>query len=231
MPRCQEKPNQNLPGNRVVRNWYSCYALKSPSTKQSMSGIPEQSSLNTQSSIVFPSTKSFAHPPPQFFCESPIRKLRAMCKPHCPSRKSILLPPYKTSFSNGAAAIGQTWNRGGTRRKLYLDESNVRGLLSEALTADVQAILADQTSFVGTNTAISQQSAPAPISSYPSISRSIYISISRNCQGVRTRRELPCRRFLGASSRRIRETCWVDFVLFLDLKIRIRLGENVEMGY
>lgn len=191
-----------------------------------MSGIPEQSNLNAQSSIVFPSTKSSAHPPPPFFCESPIRKLHAMCKSHCPSLKSNLLLPHKTSFPNGAAAIGQTWETWRTRRKLYLDESNVRGLLSEALTADVQAILADQTSFVGANTAISQQSAPAPISSHPPIS----ISISRNCQGVRTRRELPCRRFLGASSRRIRETCWVDFVLFLDLKIRIRLGENVEMG-
>ena len=94
-PKCQKKPNQNLPGNRGVRNWYSCYALKSPSTKQSISGIPEQSNLNAQSSTVFPSTKSSAHPPPQFFCESPIRKLHAMCKSHCPSRKSILLPPQR----------------------------------------------------------------------------------------------------------------------------------------
>ena len=96
-----------------------------------------------------------------------------MCKSHCPSRKSILLPPHKTSFFNGAAAIGQNSYPGRTRGKLYLDESNVRGLLSEALTADVQAILADQTSLVGANTATSQQSAPAPYlpihtSPYPS---------------------------------------------------------------
>jgi hypothetical protein len=90
-----------------------------------------------------------------------------MCKSHCPSRKSILLPPHKTSFFNGAAAIGQTWYPGRTRGKLYLDESNVRGLLSEALTADVQAILADQTSLVGADTATSQQSAPTHI--FPSI--------------------------------------------------------------
>jgi hypothetical protein len=49
----------------------------------------------------------------------------------------------------------------------YLDESDIRGLLSEALTADVQSILADQTSFVSADTAISQLSAPALISSHP----------------------------------------------------------------
>jgi hypothetical protein len=76
-----------------------------------------------------------------------------MCKSHCPSRKSILLLPT-ASFSNGAAAIirpGILGERGG---KVYLDESNIRGLLSEALTADVQTILSDQTSFVGADTAI-----------------------------------------------------------------------------
>jgi hypothetical protein len=35
----------------------------------------------------------------------------------------------------------------------YLDESNIGGLLAEALTADVEAILADQTSFVSADTA------------------------------------------------------------------------------
>src|SRR5690242_15599841 len=36
----------------------------------------------------------------------------------------------------------------------YLDKSNVGGFFSEALTADVQAILADETSFVCADTAI-----------------------------------------------------------------------------
>jgi hypothetical protein len=35
----------------------------------------------------------------------------------------------------------------------YLDKSNVRGLLSEALSADVQSILADETSLVCADTA------------------------------------------------------------------------------
>jgi hypothetical protein len=35
----------------------------------------------------------------------------------------------------------------------YLDKSNVRGLLSEALSADVQSILADETGFVCADTA------------------------------------------------------------------------------
>lgn len=90
----------------------------------------------------------------------------------------------------------------------YLDESNIGGLLSEALTADVQAILADQTSFVSADTAINYQLPLLLISQFIPI-------IQRNLQSERTRRELPCRRFLGASSRRIRETCWVDCVLFL----------------
>lgn len=36
----------------------------------------------------------------------------------------------------------------------YLGEADVCGLLAEALTADVQAVLADQTSLVGADTAI-----------------------------------------------------------------------------
>lgn len=36
----------------------------------------------------------------------------------------------------------------------YLDEANVGGLLTEALTADVEAVLADQTGLVGADTAI-----------------------------------------------------------------------------
>lgn len=36
----------------------------------------------------------------------------------------------------------------------YLGEANVCGLLAEALTADVQAILADETGLVGADTAI-----------------------------------------------------------------------------
>lgn len=34
-----------------------------------------------------------------------------------------------------------------------LDKSNIGGLLTEALTADVQAVFADETSFVGADTA------------------------------------------------------------------------------
>jgi len=110
---------------------------------------------------------------------------------------------------------------------VYFDESNVRSLLSEALTADVQAILADQTSLVGADTALSQLSASAPISSQTFISN----SSSRNWYSERTRRELPCRRFLGASSRRIRETCWVDLVLYLQLEIRMCIRDEMEKSY
>ena len=37
-----------------------------------------------------------------------------------------------------------------------LDEANVGGLLAEALTADVEAVLADETGLVGANTAVEE---------------------------------------------------------------------------
>jgi hypothetical protein len=39
----------------------------------------------------------------------------------------------------------------------YLDESNIGGLFSEALSADVQAILADKTSLVRANSALKHE--------------------------------------------------------------------------
>ena len=39
----------------------------------------------------------------------------------------------------------------------YLDETNVGGLLTEALTADVQAVLADETGGVGANAAVEEK--------------------------------------------------------------------------
>ena len=40
----------------------------------------------------------------------------------------------------------------------YLDETNVGGLLTEALTADVQAVLANETGGVGANAAVEEKS-------------------------------------------------------------------------
>lgn len=45
------------------------------------------------------------------------------------------------------------------RGESYLDETNVGGLLAEALTADVEAVLADQTSGVGADAAVRIMSA------------------------------------------------------------------------
>ena len=56
------------------------------------------------------------------------------------------------------------------------------------------------------------------------------LSIMKSYQGKRTRRELPCRTFLGASSRRIRGTFCVDFVLYLDLEIRIVFEKRSRRG-
>ena len=37
---------------------------------------------------------------------------------------------------------------------MYLDETNVGSLLAEALTADIETVLADQTGLVGANSAV-----------------------------------------------------------------------------
>jgi hypothetical protein len=171
--------------------------------------------------------QSSCQPPQIFFCVSPIRKLHAMCKSHCPATQIDSSPLNSTLSFNGATAIVRIGILGERERMVYFDESNVRSLLSEALTADVQAILADQTSLVGADTALSQLSASAPISSQTFISN----SSSRNWYSERTRHELPCRTFLGASSRRIRETCWVDLVLYLQLEIRMCIRDEIEKSY
>ena len=49
----------------------------------------------------------------------------------------------------------------------YLDESNVGGLFTEALTADVESVLADQTSLVGADAAIHQNPSASSSSASP----------------------------------------------------------------
>lgn len=57
----------------------------------------------------------------------------------------------------------------------YLGEANVGALLTEALTADVQAVLADQTSLVGADTAIHHVSPSILSRTGPFTSSLIYI--------------------------------------------------------
>ena len=54
----------------------------------------------------------------------------------------------------GDGSGGQEWFRADRDCKSYLDETNVGGLLAEALTADVEAVLADKTSLVGADAAV-----------------------------------------------------------------------------
>jgi hypothetical protein len=95
-----------------------------------------------------------------------------MCKSHCPATQIDSSPLNSTLSFNGATAIVRIGILEEREKMVYFDESNVRSLLSEALTADVQAILADQTSLVGADTALLQLSASAPISSQTFISNS-----------------------------------------------------------
>ena len=83
-----------------------------------------------------------------------------------------------------------------------LVETNVLSLLSEALTAEVELVLADKTSLVLADSAISNHRQHL---------YSISVSFRSRSRGMcrlenRTIVESPCRSFGGASSRRFRET-------------------------
>jgi hypothetical protein len=91
--------------------------------------------------------------------------------------------------------------RGSYISHAYLDESNVGGFFSEALTADVETVLSDETSLVSADSAEGQRLAGSFIFPDPAVASSL--SFSRM---ERTKRELPFRRFGVSSSRRIRET-------------------------
>lgn len=83
----------------------------------------------------------------------------------------------------------------------YLDETNVLALFSEALTADVQAVLADETGSVGADAAVGR-----------SVS---YISLSLRCF-ILYKIPIPCS-FTTAKVLMTREVC-----------VRIR-GQTTEM--
>lgn len=48
----------------------------------------------------------------------------------------------------------------GEREETHLEETDGRGLLTEALTAEVEAVLADETSLVGAEAAVKQDTEP-----------------------------------------------------------------------
>jgi len=64
-------------------------------------------------------------------------------------RKSTRLPHYE-SVALDLRVKFQSW------LLTVLDESNISGLFSEALTADVEAVFADETGLVGADTALSR---------------------------------------------------------------------------
>lgn len=85
----------------------------------------------------------------------------------------------------------------------YLDETNVGALLAEALTADVEAVLADQTSRVGADAAASTMLANRPRRNgqapLPQLATCICCTDTMMGQrsrikGRRTTRGRPCRR-------------------------------------
>ena len=59
----------------------------------------------------------------------------------------------------------------------HLGESNVGRFFSEALTADVQAVLADQTSLVLADAAIPSSSAPDHFKACPPFSRAQFLPL------------------------------------------------------
>lgn len=102
-----------------------------------------------------------------------------------------------------------------SQKESYLDEANVGGLLTEALTADVEAVLADQTGLVGADAAVHKVKIImlAQILHFPSreflqcrSSCPPYFIPNRIIPAKRTTDGRPCRSYGGGSSRRIRET-------------------------
>lgn len=107
----------------------------------------------------------------------------------------------------------------------YLDETNVGALLAEALTANVEAVLANETGRVGADAAVhisvstcpNHPYAPSVFHFMPMLASGVFLprhrsAATRVCNGERhTTRGSPCRRCAGASTRRIRETwCVVE---------------------
>ena len=107
----------------------------------------------------------------------------------------------------------------------YLDEADISRLLAEALTADVESVLADQTGLVGADAATQKKDDMvslslslflSPCRLFPSCSQVCLLlllcSLSLpggsviGCGLLLTRHGSPCRRSWGASSRRFRET-------------------------
>lgn len=97
----------------------------------------------------------------------------------------------------------------------YLDESNIGSLLTEALTANVEAVFADQTGLVSADTAVKKFVSRSSmfLLSCPSFVKFLQPSkptlshvIQKSAREERTRRGHPFRRCVGESSRRIRET-------------------------
>ena len=100
----------------------------------------------------------------------------------------------------------------------YLGEANVGGLLTEALTADVEAVLADETGLVRADAAVNVQSvhvlAPFPCLANPPVLLPSLLSRTLSaakisCSSPRdelTRRGRPCRKCADASTRQTRAT-------------------------
>jgi hypothetical protein len=80
----------------------------------------------------------------------------------------------------------------------YLDETDVGGLLTEALTAEVEAVLADETGLVGADTAVQyHQSKFRGSQIFDPLSAAVPLL---------TKHGSPCRNYGGGCTRRIRET-------------------------
>lgn len=146
---------------------------------------------------------------------------------------------------------------GGVVVGTHLDEANVGGLLAEALTADVEAVLADETGLVGADAAVGggDRLANCFVRGFrvscccchgrPSfVSAPLLLLLLRlllHCVAdmgddddgdgsALTSHGRPCRRCAGASSRRIRETCWVVLTVG-DVGCRSGLrGEGAGVG-
>lgn len=158
-----------------------------------------------------------------------------------PRSLGVLLPwrgkgIYRCCWWAGVVSMGVGGFGGVLVVGTHLDEANVGGLLAEALTADVEAVLADETGLVGADAAVGGGDRLANWfvrgfrvscccchgrpSFVPTPLLLLLFRLLLHCVAdmgddddgdgsALTSHGRPCRRCAGASSRRIRETCWV----------------------
>lgn len=139
---------------------------------------------------------------------APINTAAISLPPHKPpasllARSSVLCRKDRLAISSARYSDTRIHSFNSNKQGLYLCESNILSLLPEALTADVQAVLADETGPMRADAAIEENVVSFQLPSFTQASSS---HIRATLSGRRTKIGCPCRMFGDGRTRRFRET-------------------------